>query len=85
MAGSSNDDRSSMAIAMRWVSQITTISLEMVLPAGLGYWLDGQWGTDPWLVASGAVLGLIIAMKHLLQIASESEERNGPPSGGSES
>jgi len=59
-----------MVVAMQWVSHITTISLEMALPPGLGYWLDEKWNTGPWLVIVGAVLGFSVAMKHLLQLAS---------------
>lgn len=27
--------------------------------AGLGWWLDGKWGTDPWLMIIGLAMGLI--------------------------
>ena len=57
-----------MAVAMQWVSRITTVSLEMVLPAALGYWLDGRWGTTPWLVSVGAVLGFTVGIRHLLEM-----------------
>lgn len=57
-----------MVVAMMWVQRITTISLEMVLPAGAGYWLDEKFGTEPWLVAIGAIFGLSAAMWHLLQM-----------------
>jgi hypothetical protein len=63
-----------MVVAMYWVQQITSISIEMVAPAGLGYWLDLRWGTGPWLVAAGAVLGFLIALRHLLALA----KRGGP-------
>lgn len=55
-----------MVIAMQWVHQITAVSLQMVLPAALGYWLDGRWGTQPWLVIVGAVFGFTVAMRQLL-------------------
>jgi predicted neutral ceramidase superfamily lipid hydrolase len=61
-----------MAIAMQWVSRITTISLSMALPAGLGYWLDRHWGISPWLTIVGAVLGFAAAMAQLLQLAQKS-------------
>lgn len=66
-----------MAVAMGLVHQVTTIALEMALPAGLGYWLDTKWGTDPWLVICGAVLGFIVAMTHLLQLAKASDAKRG--------
>jgi F0F1-type ATP synthase assembly protein I len=65
-----------MVVAMRWVNQITSISLEMALPAFLGRWLDQRWGTEPWLVAVGAVLGFAVAMVHLLALAKQSGRRD---------
>jgi F0F1-type ATP synthase assembly protein I len=67
--GSSDDDRPPMVVAMHWVQQITSISIEMVAPAGVGYWLDGKWRTGPWLLVAGAVLGFLLAMWHLLALA----------------
>ena len=52
-----------------------TISLEMALPAFLGHWLDGKWGTTPWLTALGAILGFITGMSHLLRMAKEAEQK----------
>ena len=53
---------------MQWVSQITTVSLEMALPALLGNWLDSRWQTEPWLVVVGGALGFTLGMRHLLQM-----------------
>ena len=63
-----------MVGASRWVSRITNIALEMVLPAVCGHWLDGRWGTKPWLVSIGAILGMIVAMTTLLRLAKQDEE-----------
>lgn len=70
-----------MVIAMQWVQQITSISMEMVLPAGLGYWVDSRWGTSPWLLITGAILGLILAMTHLMQLAKRQNRRRSGQSG----
>ena len=67
-----------MATAMRWVSAVTTVSLEMVVPAVLGVWLDKRLDTSPWLTVVGALLGLGTGMTHLLKIA-------GSPATGQES
>lgn len=64
-----------MAAAMQWVTKITTVSLEMSLPAAGGYWLDDRWGTDPWLVIVGAILGFVVGFRHLLQMAEQSNRR----------
>ena len=64
----SRGEFSGLAAAMRWVQLVTTVALEMALPPGLGHWLDQQWGTSPWLVCVGAVLGFATGMRHLLQL-----------------
>jgi len=57
-----------MVVAYQMVSRITTVSLVMALPAWLGYWCDGKWGTGPWLVSAGAILGMTAGMLQLLQL-----------------
>ncbi|MEO1994290.1 MAG: AtpZ/AtpI family protein, partial [Planctomycetaceae bacterium] len=64
--GSGTGAGSSMAQGMVWVSRISSVSLEMVLPAVGGHWLDNHWGTGPWCVSLGAVLGFAVGMRHLL-------------------
>ncbi|MFH1299846.1 MAG: AtpZ/AtpI family protein [Planctomycetota bacterium] len=68
-------NRSSLVEAHQWVSRLTTVGLEMSLPAFLGHWLDKKWGTTPWLTAIGAVLGFILGMIHLLRMAKEAEDK----------
>lgn len=69
---SENDDRPPMVVGMQWVQQITSIAIEMALPAWLGRLADQRWGTEPWLVSVGAVLGFAAAMVHLIAIAKRS-------------
>jgi F0F1-type ATP synthase assembly protein I len=66
-----------MVAAMQWVSRITTVSLEMVLPAGLGYLADQRWETEPWLTSVGALLGFTVGFRHLLQMVAK-EQSNIP-------
>jgi F0F1-type ATP synthase assembly protein I len=63
------DERSPMAIAMEWSARITTIGLEMALPAGGGYWLDQRFHTLPVFATVGALLGFAVGFYHLLQMA----------------
>lgn len=72
-----DDRRPPMVVAMQMVSRITTVSLIMVLPAVAGHWCDGKWGTGPWLVSAGAILGMTAGMYHLLQFTGE--ERKSDP------
>ena len=63
------DRRSPLALAMAWVSRITTISLEMVLPALLGYWADQWLGTKPLFLVLGVIAGFILGMWDLVKLA----------------
>ena len=56
-----------MALAMEWVSKITTVALEMVLPGFFGQWLDGKWGTG-FLGPTGFAFGVVVGMWHLLRM-----------------
>ena len=54
-----------MAIAVEWVSRILAVGLVMVVPAVVGLWLDGRWGTK-FLVLVGLALGMVLGMWYLL-------------------
>ena len=56
-----------MARAIEWVSKITTVALEMALPAIGGGYLDRRWGTKYWALV-GVILGFVVGMWHLLQM-----------------
>lgn len=56
-----------MAAAMEWVAKITTVSLEMFLPAIGGGYLDRRWGTS-YLALVGLALGVTVGLWHLLQM-----------------
>ncbi len=42
----------------------------------LGYWLDGRWGTSPWLLSAGVALGMTVALTHLLRSAERFEKQS---------
>ena len=69
MPNSSNGGGPPLVRAMQWVSTITSLGFMMVLPAALGYWLDTLWGTEPWLLVLGALLGFVLGMWELLKLA----------------
>jgi hypothetical protein len=56
-----------IALAMEWVAKITTVGLEMALPAIGGHYLDRRLGTSYWQLV-GIVLGVVVGMWHLLQM-----------------
>ncbi|MCS6976955.1 MAG: AtpZ/AtpI family protein [Gemmatales bacterium] len=53
------------------------IGLEMAAPIGLGVFLDLRWGTTPWLTVTGAVVGLVGGLAHLIAMLNR-EERQTP-------
>ena len=58
-------DVNAMARAMQWVSRITTVAFEMVVPAVLGTWLDSRWGTS-YFALVGVMIGVPLGLWHLL-------------------
>ncbi len=54
-----------MALAVEWVSKITVVALEMVLPGLAGHWLDGRLRTK-FLAMTGFAIGIVCGMWHLL-------------------
>ena len=47
------------------------LGIELVAPILLGVfvgrWLDGRWGTEPWLLVAGSVLGLVLGFYSFLR------------------
>ena len=64
----SPDDRSPLAEAVAWSSVVTTVSLEMVVPALIGYWIDRQLGTVMVFLVLGAILGMTTGILHLVRL-----------------
>jgi cyanate permease len=70
-----------MGVAIQWASIITTISLEMVIPGLIGYWLDQRCGIKALFVLLGFGGGMALALWHLLRVtkareSSSAEERS---------
>ena len=65
---------SPIAEAMHWVSRITVIALEMVLPGIGGQWLDRQGGSH-WMGPTGFLFGITVGMFHLVAISRESAKK----------
>jgi F0F1-type ATP synthase assembly protein I len=64
-----------MAAAMEWVSRITALALEMVLPGLAGTWLDDRWGTRPALTIIGFLLGMVGGIVHLLRMTAAANKK----------
>lgn len=51
-------------------SQIGLYLIAPVLGLGaIGYWLDGRFGTSPWLTLGGLILGVVGGMVNFLHAA----------------
>lgn len=67
----SPDGRSPYALAMEWISRITTISLEMVLPGVIGYWIDLRLGTKVVFLILGVILGFVGGIWQLIKLTKQ--------------
>ena len=72
---SKDDQRSRIARAWGWSSQLTSIALEMVLPCIAGLWIDRQLGTVMVFLILGVVFGMTAGMIHLVQFARRISEK----------
>ncbi|MCC6123849.1 MAG: AtpZ/AtpI family protein [Pirellulales bacterium] len=63
------DDRAPIAVAMHWATQVTTISLEMVIPILLGVWADRRLGTKALFTILGGIAGLWLGIWTLIRVA----------------
>ncbi|MCC6420880.1 MAG: AtpZ/AtpI family protein [Gemmataceae bacterium] len=50
---------------------LAMVGLEMVVPIGVGYWLDNSFGWSPWGVTVGAILGLVLGLYHLVKLSKQ--------------
>jgi F0F1-type ATP synthase assembly protein I len=71
------DDRSPVALALEWTSRTTTISLELVVPILIGYWLDQRLRSLPLFLILGLILGFATATLSLLRLTKP--PRSDPP------
>ncbi|MCX7408909.1 MAG: AtpZ/AtpI family protein [Planctomycetales bacterium] len=66
------DGRSEMARGYVVASRVMSIGFQMIIPVGVGWWADSAWKTSPWLMLLGVVLGFVVSMMELMQLARES-------------
>ena len=66
---------------MEWVAKITTVGMEMVLPAIAGTYLDQYLRTGYWAIV-GLVLGGVVGFWHLMQMTKAATPKQGKSKGG---
>jgi F0F1-type ATP synthase assembly protein I len=50
----------------------------LVLGVFLGRWLDARWGTEPWMLLVGALLGMASGFYHFFKVVLGRGKRGGP-------
>ncbi len=60
---------SPLAAGLQWATAITTIGMEMALPPLVGAWVDRHFGTGVIWTIILAVLGFVVAMRHLWDLS----------------
>lgn len=69
-----SDNQRATSNAMRWVSQVTSIGMELAIPAGVGVWLDSKYGTLPGWTLVGVCFGSYLAFRGLQQLLRDLEK-----------
>ncbi len=61
---------------MRQLGSFASTGIEFIvavmLPGGLGYWLDNRWQTTPWLMLIGGAFGFGVGLYMMLRAAKQS-------------
>ncbi len=73
-------DRSSPERDEGFYYALAQTGLEMVVPIAVGVFLDDRYGWSPWATLTGAVLGLVGGLWHMLLMLKRHEDgRSGRP------
>ena len=76
------ENRPSLAEAMRYAQAGTLLVAPMVGLGLLGWWLDGKFGSAPWVMVAGLLLGMIGGFVNFLQLVLPSRRKGNGGSGG---
>ena len=71
---SADDGRSAMARGYILASRVTSIGIQLLIYVGLGWWADSTWKTTPWVMLFGVVVGFVVMLMELIQLAKESAQ-----------
>jgi F0F1-type ATP synthase assembly protein I len=53
------DSRDSLSDALKYAQISGMLVAPMLAFGAIGYWLDGRFGTKPWLLLAGLILGMV--------------------------
>ena len=60
----------SIQAGLYWSHQVTSMSLGLVFPVLIGWWVDSKFETKPAGIVVGALIGFALLMYRLLQMIS---------------
>lgn len=63
----------SFAASMRYAGIGVSFMVEAAIVGGLGWWADDAWGTGPWLLLAGVMMGVTLATMSLVKSISSME------------
>jgi F0F1-type ATP synthase assembly protein I len=65
-------EKSRLTEGLKAVGPYLDLGVTFVVASGggawLGYWADQHWGTDPWLLLVGAILGIVVGFYHFFSV-----------------
>ena len=70
------ENRSPLAVAAEWSSQIISAAAAFGFPVVLGYWFDQRFGTKPLAVLAGVALGMLAGGWQMWGIVRRLSERS---------
>jgi ATP synthase protein I len=73
--------RSPLAEAAKYSQIGVMLVAPMLALGGIGYWMDGRWGTAPWLLLAGLILGMAGGFVNVLKLVLPPRS-DGPAPGG---
>ncbi|MDX1636472.1 MAG: AtpZ/AtpI family protein [Balneolaceae bacterium] len=62
-------DSNSLSKYTQYLSLGAEIAAAILLPILLGYWLDDYFGTSPWLILTGCLVGIVNVMIVIFRLA----------------
>jgi F0F1-type ATP synthase assembly protein I len=66
---------------MRLAQVGTMLVAPMLGLGGVGYFLDGRWGTKPWLMVAGLLLGMAGGFVNFVHVVTGMKDDGGPGTG----
>ncbi len=60
---------------------LAQVGIEMVVPLGIGVWLDLHFGWSPWALIVGTILGFVGGIAHLVMMSAKHDREQSKKNG----